>query len=134
PDMSFTFYFLSPTHPVMYVYDPKPPGQRSSREAFRGACERRKPKILGITRFCEYLVEHDYLQVEYQGIQGRPPRPLGYEKVWRKYSDFYNDLMTGLSFVCLSEFIPTENLYALWGTSVAGHRDDNPAGGYATGE
>jgi hypothetical protein len=81
---------------------------------FREACERKKPRILEITRFFEYLADNGYVQMEYRGIQGRPARPLGYDAVWRKYSDFYNDIMTGLSLVCLSDFTPTEKLYALW--------------------
>ncbi|MDR2797202.1 MAG: hypothetical protein LBB80_02565, partial [Treponema sp.] len=118
PDMPFTFYFLSANHPIMYVYDPRPAEQRSSREIFRGECERKKSKILAITRFFEYLAEYEYVSMEYRGIQGRPLRPLGYDGVWRKYSDFYNDIMTGLSFVCLSDFTPTEKLYALWKTRI----------------
>jgi hypothetical protein len=113
-DMPFTFYFLSANHPIMYVYDPRPAEQRSSRAVFREECERKKPMILEITRFFEYLAEHEYVSMEYRDIQGRPERPLGYDAVWRKYSDFYNDIMTGLSFVCLSDFTPTEKLYALW--------------------
>ncbi|MHB9291169.1 hypothetical protein Holit_00241 [Hollandina sp. SP2] len=110
PDRPFTFYFLSANHPIMYVYDPRPAEQRSSREVFRTECERKKPKILEITRFFEYLVDNEYVQMEYRGIEGRPQRPVGYDAVWRKYSDFYNDIMTGLSFVCLSNFTPTEKL------------------------
>jgi hypothetical protein len=113
-NMPFTFYFLSANHPIMYVYDPRPAEQRSSRKIFREACERKKPKLLEITDFFEYLVEHAYIQMEYRGIQGRPPRPVGYDAVWRKYGDFYNDIMTGLSFVCLSDFSPNEKLYELW--------------------
>jgi hypothetical protein len=111
PSMPFTFYFLSATHPLMYVYDPRPAELRSSRAVFREECERKKPKLLEITGFFEYLVEHGYIQMEYRGIQGRPPRPAGYDAVWRKYGDFYNDIMTGLSFVCLSDFSPNEKLY-----------------------
>jgi hypothetical protein len=113
PTMPFTFYFLSVTHPILYVYDPRPAEQRSSRKVFREECERKKPKILEITGFFEYLVEHAYIQMEYRGIQRRPPRPVGYDAVWRKYSDFYNDIMTGLSFVCLSDFKPNPKLYEL---------------------
>ncbi|MDR2392709.1 MAG: hypothetical protein LBD93_00895 [Treponema sp.] len=98
----------------MYVYNPQPAETRSSRSVFREECERKKPKILEITRFFEYLAEHDYVQMEYRGIQDRPLRPVGYDTVWRKYSDFYNDIMTGLFFVCLAEFTPTERLYELW--------------------
>ena len=98
----------------MYVYDPLPAEQRSSRRVFREECESKKPKILAITRFFEYLAEHEYVQMEYWGIQERPERPLGYDAVWRKYGDFYNDIMSGLSFVCLSDFTPTQKLYAFW--------------------
>lgn len=31
PDMPFTFYFLTETRPLMYVYDPRPANLRSSR-------------------------------------------------------------------------------------------------------
>jgi hypothetical protein len=71
PDMSFTFYFLSANHPIMYIYDPRPAEQRSSREVFRGECERKKPKILAITRFFEYLAEYEYVQMEYRARDGR---------------------------------------------------------------
>jgi hypothetical protein len=114
PAMPFTFYFLSANHPILYVYDPRPAEQRSSRKVFREACERKKPTILEITGCFEYLVEHAYIQMEYLGIQGRPPRPVCNDAVWRKYSDFYNDIMTGLSFVCLSDFKPNPKLYELW--------------------
>jgi hypothetical protein len=114
PDMPFTFYFLSANHPIMYVYDPRPAEQRSSRAVFREGCERKKTKIVEITRFFEYLVEQEYVSMEYRGVQGRPLRPAGYDRVWRKYGDFYSDLMMCLSFVCLSDFSPTQKLYALW--------------------
>jgi hypothetical protein len=114
PDMPFTFYFVSPTRPVMYVYDPRHGGQRSSREVFHLECAKKKPRILAITGFLEYLVDTEYVQMEYRGLQGRPQLPEHYDAVWRKYSDFYNDIMTGLSLVCLSDFTPKEKLYELW--------------------
>jgi hypothetical protein len=113
PDMPFTFYFLSVNHPIMYVYDPRSSEQRSSRAVFREECEQKKPRILAITNFFEYLVDNEYVQMEYQGLQGRPQLPERYDAVWRKYSDFYHDIMNGLSFVCLSDFTPTEKLYEL---------------------
>jgi hypothetical protein len=118
PDMPFTFYFLTKTRPIMYVYDPRPANLRSSRSAFHRECEQKKPKILEITSFFEYLVTHGYLNMEYKGLVGRPPLPENYNRVWRKYSDFYNDTMLGLSYVCLSDFTPTQRLYDCWETAI----------------
>jgi hypothetical protein len=55
--------------------------------------------------------------------------PEGYVKVWRKYSDFYNDLMSGLSLVCLAEFTPKLKLYKPWehiNKPAAALRNDEP--------
>ncbi|MDR1031425.1 MAG: hypothetical protein LBL76_11215 [Treponema sp.] len=112
-DMPFTFYFLAVNHPIMYVYDPRVPDKRSSREVFHRECHEKKQKILEITDFFEYLTEKDYVHRIYQGLAGRPVLPNQYDKTWRKYSDFYNDIMTGLSFVCLSDFKPNPKLYEL---------------------
>jgi hypothetical protein len=118
PDMPFTFYFLTETRPIMYVYDPLPGNLRSSRTVFHGECEQKKPKILEITSFFEYLVTNGYLNMEYKGLQRRPPLPDHYDRIWRKYSDFYNDIMLGLSYICLSDFTPTQHLYDFWETSI----------------
>ena len=113
PDMPFTIYFTSETRPVMYVYDPLPGNLRSSRAVFHAQCEQKKAEILGISNFVEYLVNNNYLEMKYKGLQGRAALPENYDRVWRKYSDFYNDIMLGLSYICLSDFIPTQKLYDL---------------------
>ena len=74
----------------------------------------KKPKILEITGFFEYLTEHKCIRRIYRGLRGRPELPKDYVKVWRRYSDFYNDVMSGLSFVCLAEFTPKLKLYKIW--------------------
>jgi hypothetical protein len=51
--------------------------------------------------------------MEYRGLRGRRQLPEHSDAVWQKYSDFYNDIMTGLSLVCLSDFTPKEKLYQL---------------------
>ena len=112
-DMPFTFYFTSETRPVMYVYDPLPGNLRSSRAIFHAQCDQKKAKILEIYSFVEYLVENKYLERQYKGLQGRAALPQDYDRVWRKYSDFYNDIMLALSYICLSDFIPTQKLYDL---------------------
>ncbi|MHB9292867.1 hypothetical protein Holit_01978 [Hollandina sp. SP2] len=114
PEMPFSFYFLSEMQPVMYVYDPRPSEKRSTREAFHQQCTIKKPKIMEITSFFEYLTEHQYIRRIYRGLRGRPELPEDYVKVWRRYSDFYNDVMSGLSFVCLAEFTPKLKLYKIW--------------------
>jgi hypothetical protein len=113
PDMPFTFYFASETHPVMYIYDPLPGNLRSSRAVFQAECDQKKAKILEIGRFIANLVEDNYLDIKYKGLQGRAELPENYDRVWRKYGNFYNDVMLGLSYVCLSDFIPTQRLYHL---------------------
>jgi hypothetical protein len=114
PTIPFTFYFLSETRPIMYVYDPNPPDKRSSRRVFHAECAQKKPKLLEIIRFFAYLTENGYTRRIYQGLKGRPALPDQYDRVWRKYSDFYNDTMSGLSFVCLATFIPKLKLYTYW--------------------
>jgi hypothetical protein len=70
-DMPFSFCCLSANHPIIYVYDPRPVETRSSRGVLREECERKKPRILEITRFFEYLADNGYVLMEYRGIQGR---------------------------------------------------------------
>ena len=118
-DMSFTFYFISETRPVMYVYDPLPVEKWSPRTEFNKECEQKKSKILEIAGFFEYLSSNNYLDMNYKGLQGRPQLPPGYDQTWRKYSDFYNDIMLGLSFICLTDFTPTEKLYDFWEEHIA---------------
>jgi hypothetical protein len=126
PEMPFTFYFLSEMRPIMYVYDPLPSEKRSTREVFHGQCTLKKPKILEITGFFEYLTEHQYIRRIYRGLRGRPELPKDYVKIWRKYSDFYNDVMSGLSFVCLAEFTPKLKLYKYINKPVAALINDKP--------
>jgi hypothetical protein len=116
PEMPFTFYFLSTTRPIMYVYDPNSAEKRSSRAVFHAECDQKKGKILEITGFFEYLTEHDYVHRWYKGLQGRQKLPEHYDLVWRKYSDFYSSVMSGLAFVCLADFTPKLKLYKLWKT------------------
>ena len=112
--MPFTFYFLSSTRPVMYVYDPDRAENRSRRSVFHAECHKKKEKILEITSFYEYLTEDNYVHRWYKGLQGRSSLPPDYDLVWRKYSDFYSDHISGLSFVCLADFTPKMKLYKLW--------------------
>jgi hypothetical protein len=113
-DMPFTFYFLSEIRPIMYVYDPNTGDKRSSREAFHEECNQKKSRILELTGFFEELTELGYVRRYYKGLQGRQPLPERYDRVWRKYSDFYSNVMRGLSYVCLAEFTPKLKLYNLW--------------------
>ncbi|MDR2633756.1 MAG: hypothetical protein LBC51_09085 [Treponema sp.] len=115
-EMPFTFYFLSETRPIMYVYDPMPSDKRSSREVFQHACNQKKRKILEITDFFEALSENGYVRRIYRGLRGRSELPEHYDRVWRKYSDFYSNIMAGLAFVCLADFTPKRKLYTLWKT------------------
>jgi hypothetical protein len=116
PGMPFTFYFLSVTRPIMYVYDPQRAEQRSSRVVFHQECDKKKPDLLEITNFFEYLTEKEYVRRSYKGLKGRSKLPERYDLVWRKYSDFYSNMMAGLSFVCLADFLPKLKLYKLWKT------------------
>jgi hypothetical protein len=103
----------------MYVYDPRTANKRSTRAVFHSECAQKKSKILEITDFFNYLVDNEYLTMEYKGLHGRAPLPTAYDKVWRKYSGFYNDVMLGLSFVCLADFTPTQKLYDFWKVNTA---------------
>jgi hypothetical protein len=98
PAMPFTFYFLSETRPIMYVYDPNPSDKRSSRSVFHAACAQKKPKLLEITRFFEYLTENGYTRRIYHDLKGRQAVPDQYDRVWCKYSDFYNRVVRKLRF------------------------------------
>ncbi|MDR3115806.1 MAG: hypothetical protein LBU25_09840 [Treponema sp.] len=130
-EMPFTFYFLSETRPIMYVYDPRPADKRSSREVFHHECNHKKQKILEITGFFEDLTEAGYVRRIYRGLQGRMELPEHYDRVWRKYSDFYSNIMAGLAFVGLADFTPKLKLYKLWRTLKpalvqAGPREGDP--------
>ncbi|MDR2798149.1 MAG: hypothetical protein LBB80_07375 [Treponema sp.] len=113
-EMPFTFYFLSEAHPIMYVYDPRPADKRSSRTVFQHECNQKKQKILEITGFFEDLTENGYVRRIYRGLRGRTELPEHYDRVWRKYSDFYSNIMAGLAFACLADFVPKLKLYKLW--------------------
>ncbi|AEF86085.1 hypothetical protein TREPR_0025 [Treponema primitia ZAS-2] len=40
--------------------------------------------------------------------------PSDYANLWRKYKQFYNDVMNGLSFACFWRFVPEQKLYDIW--------------------
>jgi hypothetical protein len=113
-EIPFTFYFLSETRAVMYVYDPSRAEHRSTRTEFNAKCAQKKQRILDITGFFEYLTEHGYIRRYYKGLQGREQLPEHYDRMWRKYADFKMDVMSGLLYVCTAEFTPKLKLYKLW--------------------
>ncbi|MDR2393504.1 MAG: hypothetical protein LBD93_05050 [Treponema sp.] len=107
---------------------PLPSEKRSTRKMFHEQCRLKKPKILEITVFLSIL-RNINISAIYRGLRGRLEMPEGYVKVWRKYSDFYNDLMSGLSLVCLAEFTPKLKLYKPWehiNKPAAALRNDEP--------
>ncbi|MDR1987031.1 MAG: hypothetical protein LBP88_08695 [Treponema sp.] len=100
--------------PAYHGYDPRPADKRSSRAVFHHECSPQKQKILEITGFFEDLTENGYIRRIYRGLRGRMELPMHYDRVWRKYSDFYSAIMAGLGFVCLADFVPKLKLYKLW--------------------
>ncbi|GHV57952.1 hypothetical protein AGMMS49579_24580 [Spirochaetia bacterium] len=114
PGMSFTFYFEATNKPVMFVYDPTPIDRRSSHASFIAHCDRIKANILPITDFIRKLTDDAYLSASPTEFNDRPALPPDYANYWRKYKQFYSDVMTGLSFVCCSRLRPTQKLYDLW--------------------
>jgi hypothetical protein len=114
PDMPFTFYFEAKNKPLMLVYDATPIPVRSSHAAFIERCDRIKAKILPITDFVQELANTGYVKEIPLDFKDRPPLPPGYENYWRKYRQFYSDVMNGLSFVCFTKLVPTQKLYDLW--------------------
>jgi hypothetical protein len=46
----------------------------------------------------EYLTENGYTRRIYHGLKGRQAVPDQYDRVWRKYSDFYNRVVRKLRF------------------------------------
>jgi hypothetical protein len=112
--MPFTFYFFDERKPIMYVRDMTKPHERSSHTAFFNECAKRKPKIEEITGFYEYLIDNGYVKRFYKGLAGRQKLPERYDLMWRRYNDFYSGIMTGLTMVCLSDFVPKLKLYELW--------------------
>jgi hypothetical protein len=113
-DMPFTFYFEDKNKPVMFVYDATPIDRRSSHAAFIAQGDRIKARILPITGFIQDLAGSGYLSVTPRNFRDRPALPADYANHWRKYKQFYNDVMTALSFVCCVELEPTQKLYDVW--------------------
>jgi hypothetical protein len=114
PDMPFTFYFEFKNKPIMLVYDATPIDRRSSHAAFIAQCDSIKSRILPITDYIQELANTGCLRAIPLDFQDRPPLPPDYANHWRKYKQFYNDVMTGLSFVCCSRLSPTQKLYDVW--------------------
>ena len=56
-----------------------------------------------------------YLNLSPTDYRDRFVLPADYANHWRKYRQFYNDIMTGLSFVCCSRLEPAQKLYPLTG-------------------
>ena len=114
PDMPFTFYFEAKDKPVLFVYDATPIDRRSSHAAFIARCDAVKFRILPIARCVQELAGAAYLNAVPTDYRDRPALPDDYANHWRKYKQFYNDVMTGLSFLCCSRLEPTRKLYDLW--------------------
>ncbi|AEF83864.1 hypothetical protein TREPR_3751 [Treponema primitia ZAS-2] len=114
PGMPFTFYFEDRNKPVLFVYDPTPIDRRSSHASFLEHCEGIKANILPITSFMQKLADEGYVTVRPLDYNERPELPPDYANLWRKYKQFYSDVMNGLSFVCFSRFVPEQKLYDVW--------------------
>jgi hypothetical protein len=114
PRMPFTFYFEVKNKPVMLVYDATPIAARSSRAIFVEHCERIGERTLRITNFIQELADCGYLTVNPPDSAVRPSLPPNYENYWRKYKQFYPNLIEGLSFVCFSRLTPRQKLYDVW--------------------
>jgi hypothetical protein len=115
PGMPFTFYFEERDKPILFVYDATPIDRRSSHAAFIARCDDIKSRILPIVRSVQELADVGCLETSPLDYRDRPALPADYASHWRKYKQFYNDVMTGLSFVCCSRLTPTRKLYDLWG-------------------
>jgi hypothetical protein len=114
PGMPFTFYFEATNKPVMFVYDPTPIDRRSSHASFIAHCDRLKANILPITDYIQKLADEGFITVSPAEFCDRPALPQDYADYWRKYKQFYNDVMTGLSFVCCAHIEPSQKLYDVW--------------------
>jgi hypothetical protein len=112
--MPFTFYFEAKNTPILFVYDSTPVAARSSRAVFAEQCEMIKANTLLITDYIQELADDGYLMVNPPDSKTRPPLPPGYENYWRKYKQFYPNLIDGLSLVCFSRFKPQQKLYDIW--------------------
>ncbi|AEF85111.1 hypothetical protein TREPR_0031 [Treponema primitia ZAS-2] len=112
--MPFTFYFEEKNKPIMFVYDSTPIDRRSSHALFLERCEEIKVNILPITNFIQKLTDDGYVTVRPLDFTDRPELPPDYANLWRKYKQFYSDVMNGLSFACFSRFVPEQKLYDVW--------------------
>jgi hypothetical protein len=104
----------------MFVYDPTPIDRRSSHAAFIAHCDRIKAGILPITDFIQELADSGYMDASPAEYRDRPALPSDYANYWRKYRQFYSDVMDGLSFVCCSRLRPAQKLYDVWARFNAG--------------
>jgi hypothetical protein len=114
PDMPFTFYFEARDKPILFVYDATPIDRRSSHAAFISRCDAIKFRILPIVQCVRELAKAGCLNAVPTDYRDRPALPPDYANYWRKYKQFYNDVMTGLSFLCCSRLEPARKLYDLW--------------------
>jgi hypothetical protein len=114
PEMPFTFYFEERDKPTLFVYDATPIDRRSSHAAFIARCDDIKSRILPMVRCLQELAAAGFLETSPLDYRDRPALPADYANHWRKYKQFYNDVMTGLSFVCCSRLEPTRKLHELW--------------------
>ncbi|MDR3172510.1 MAG: hypothetical protein LBU17_12980 [Treponema sp.] len=73
-----------------------------------------KQRLYNIADFIIYLVERDYVRSIHKSEQERIACSLDAPDRWRRYNDFYSGIMTGLTSVCLSDFVPKLKLYELW--------------------
>ncbi|GHT95944.1 hypothetical protein FACS1894141_5440 [Spirochaetia bacterium] len=115
-DMPFTFYFEAVNRPVLFVHDATPIDRRSSHASFIAQCDRIRANILPITTLIQELADTGYLRVRPLEFRDRPTLPPDYANQWRKYKQFYSDVMDALSFVCFSELRPAQKLYDVWVT------------------
>jgi hypothetical protein len=120
PGMAFTFYFEATNKPVMFVYDPTPIDRRSSHALFIAHCDKIKAGILPITDYIQELADSGYIDASPVEFRDRPALPADYANYWRKYKQFYSDVMDGLSFVCCSRLRPAQRLYDVWARFNAG--------------
>jgi hypothetical protein len=112
--MPFTFYFEAKNKPIMLVYDPIPIDRRSNHAEFIARCDSIKAGILPITNYIQELADTAYLIATPLDYHARPALPPDYANHWRKYKQFYNDVMMDLSFVCCSRLEPKQKLYDAW--------------------
>ena len=114
PDMPFTFYFEARDKPALFVYDATPIDRRSSHALFVERCEKIKTGILPITGFLQELANTGYVKETPLEFRDRPSLPPDYANHWRKYRNFYMDVINGLSYACFTKLTPTQKLYDVW--------------------